>query len=287
MKRRHPAPYPRYVLARIELWLNGERRALQRPLRILDPMAGIGRIHDLPKRLGETVGVELEPEWAEQRVGTVVGDATVLPDEWAETFDAVVVSPAYGNRMSDHHEAKDSCAKCQGTGTDWDEAGCAEAPFLCPECHSVACACGGVGRAMKAHVAGCARCRARRCAGCGGTGLSKRYTYRHALGRPLSPNNAGQMHWPSSAYRTLHKAAWTEAHRVLRVGGVMICNVKNHLRDDVEQLVVEWHEQTMRDAGFRIDGIDSVPAKGLQHAGANANVRVATEQLIIGAKVTA
>lgn len=285
--RRHPAPFPKYILDRLGLWLSAERRTVGKPLRILDPMAGIGRIHDLPRRLGETVGVELEPEWAHARKATIVGDATALPDDWAHTFDAVVTSPVYGNRMSDHHEAKDACFKCQGTGAEWTEDGCGDAPFLCPDCHSVECLCGGIGKAMKAHIGRCARCRARRCDGCGGTGLSRRYTYRHALGRLPSPGSSAVMHWPSSDYRTLHKAAWAEAHRVLCRGGLALINVKNHLRtvndEKVEQLVAEWHVQTLQEVGFQIKAVDSVPAPTHRDFyGANASERVANEQIIVG-----
>src|SRR5690606_19530624 len=38
---------------------------------------------------------------------------------------------------------------------------------------------------------------------------SRRNTYRHALGRPLHPDNAGAMQW-GEAYRQLHITAWTE-----------------------------------------------------------------------------
>jgi hypothetical protein len=283
-RRSHPAAYPKYILDRLGLWLGAERRARGRALRILDPMAGVGRIHDLPRRLGETVGVELEAEWAECRKGTLVGDATALPEDWSGSFDAVVVSPVYGNRMSDHHDAKDSCAVCQGIGTDWAEEGCGDAPFLCPECHSVACACGGIGRAMREHVGACSRCRSRRCKACGGSGLSKRYTYRAALGRMPSPGSAAVLHWPSSEYRTLHKAAWSEAHRVLGAAGMMLVNVKNHLRDGAEQFVTEWHMQTLQDVGFRIEAIDSLPAVGIRH-GDNSSERVANEQIIVGRRI--
>lgn len=192
---RHPAPYPRYVLDRLELWLGAERRELGRPLRILDPFAGVGRIHDLPRRLGETVGVEIEPEWANLRKRTIVGDATQLPEAWTATFDAVATSCCYGSRMADHHEAKDSCYVCKGAGVAWTPTGCADVPFVCPECHDIACKCGGHAKALRAHVLACPTCRRAVCKACGGNGLSRRYTYRHALGRPLHDRNAGQMQW--------------------------------------------------------------------------------------------
>jgi tRNA G10 N-methylase Trm11 len=76
---------------------------------ILDPFAGTGRIHEFESLTTayQTVGVELEPEWAGMHERTVVGDATALPFA-AATFDTVCTSPCYGNRMADHHDARDA-----------------------------------------------------------------------------------------------------------------------------------------------------------------------------------
>jgi len=98
-RRPHPACYSRAVLAVIERHL---------PLEglVLDPFAGTGRVHQLATGTRPTVGVELEPEWAAWHPDTLLGDATRLP--FADRcFDAIATSPAYGNRMADHHEAKD------------------------------------------------------------------------------------------------------------------------------------------------------------------------------------
>lgn len=154
------------------------------PYRLIDPFAGPG-LGALGDALGagpddELVGVELEEEWAAGDPRTVVGDACALPDEWTGRFDLLVSSPAFGNRMSDHHEATDA---------------------------------------------------------------SERNTYRHKLGRPLSPNNAGGIPW-AKRYRALHETAWWEAHRVLRPGALIVVNVSNFLILDVEQRVVEFHLNT-------------------------------------------
>jgi tRNA G10 N-methylase Trm11 len=79
------------------------------PVRILDPFAGTGRVHLLRDRstMLETVGIEIEPEWASMRPNTVIGNALNLPFK-DESFDAIVTSPCYGNRMADHHEAADA-----------------------------------------------------------------------------------------------------------------------------------------------------------------------------------
>jgi SAM-dependent methyltransferase len=96
---RHPARYSDALLPVLA-------RILAHSKRILDPFAGTGRIHALGLR-GETYGIELEPEWAAMHPRTQQGNALALPfgDGY---FDAICTSPAYGNRMADHHEARDA-----------------------------------------------------------------------------------------------------------------------------------------------------------------------------------
>jgi tRNA G10 N-methylase Trm11 len=80
---------------------------------VLDPFAGTGKIHLLPFT---TIGVEIEPEWASLDMRTICGDATQLPFK-ANTFDAICTSPTYGNRMADHHNAKDTSQRMTYTHT--------------------------------------------------------------------------------------------------------------------------------------------------------------------------
>lgn len=72
---------------------------------VLDPFAGTGKIHELYPEF-ETYGIELEPEWANLDSRTQIGNALALPFANG-TFDAIVTSPTYGNRLADHHDAKD------------------------------------------------------------------------------------------------------------------------------------------------------------------------------------
>jgi hypothetical protein len=70
---------------------------------ILDPMAGVGGVHklrDMCKTKPNTVGNELEHEWADCHPRTKQGNCLTLPypDEF---FDWIIVSPPYGNRMAD------------------------------------------------------------------------------------------------------------------------------------------------------------------------------------------
>jgi SAM-dependent methyltransferase len=121
-KRRHPAKYSQQLMPALASSLVGCRN-------VLDPFAGTGRIHELNGwvvnqetgsrrnrvNIGdtsitlelETYGVELEPEWAEMHPRTIQGNALYLPF-LNESFDAICTSPVYGNRMSDHHDAKDT-----------------------------------------------------------------------------------------------------------------------------------------------------------------------------------
>lgn len=153
----HPAMFSRELIAPLADTIRGRRR-------VLDPFAGTGRIHTIAALAGvpRSTGIELEPEWAnvEQFAGPnrvqIVGDSlVVLPTFRPGTFDAVLTSPAYGNRMADKHEAKDLCKNCGGSG-----------------------------------VVGSSECKV-----CKGAGLSRRNTYRHRLGRALSENNSGGMQW--------------------------------------------------------------------------------------------
>ena len=105
--RPHPAKFSDEVLAAAAELLDGSRS-------IFDPMAGVGGIHRIGDFLGypvRTLGMEIEHEWAHHHERTFVGNL-LAPVEWIlETIDgpvdAIVTSPTYGNRMADHHDAKD------------------------------------------------------------------------------------------------------------------------------------------------------------------------------------
>lgn len=79
----------------------------------LDPFAGTGRVHQLAGPGLRTVGVEIEPEWAAYHPDTRCGDSRKLMSLFkpGESFDAIITSPTYGNRMADHHEAKDDSVR--------------------------------------------------------------------------------------------------------------------------------------------------------------------------------
>lgn len=183
---------------------------------MLDPFAGTGRIHELENT---TRGIELEWEWASMHPATEWGDTFDTLPRWIHhgvRFDAVCTSPTYGNRMADHHEAKDA---------------------------------------------------------------SKRNTYRHALERPLSPNNSGAMQW-GVEYRSFHERAWYLVHEILRPGGRFVLNVKDHIRRDVLQPVVAWHRATCLLIGFTLSAVQTVELSG-NGFGQNGNTRVPYEVVLV------
>lgn len=94
----HPAKYIDSLLPVFEEILNKYNAK-----KVLDCFAGTGKIHRLPF---ETVGIEIEKEWAILHNKTILGDATKMSFK-DNSFDAVCTSPTYGNRMADCHTAKD------------------------------------------------------------------------------------------------------------------------------------------------------------------------------------
>ncbi|MGA0894617.1 MAG: ParB N-terminal domain-containing protein [Ilumatobacteraceae bacterium] len=108
----HPATYPQAVLDIFAELAAGHCSDEDIP-SVLDPFAGVGTIHQLRDQLlVDTVGVELEPEWAAAHPDTICGDSRrleeLLPDRW---FDVIATSPAYGNRLADDYQASDPQAR--------------------------------------------------------------------------------------------------------------------------------------------------------------------------------
>lgn len=212
--KRHPAKYTDKFIPIFAEKLKGRKN-------VLDPFAGTCKISEI-KNFGYDGKIfcnELEPEWAEIGLGKVdsinVGDAECLPYRDG-FFDAVCTSPTYGNRMADHHEAKDG---------------------------------------------------------------SRRNTYRHAMGRPLNGENTGKMQW-GKQYREKHEKIWSEIYRVLDQGGLLIVNIKNHIRKGEEVDVSGWHKEALLKIGFILVEELNVEVSGLGF-GANATKRVPYEKIYI------
>lgn len=107
----HPAVYSVPIRAHLREIAGATIEEVWPGSRILDPFAGQGLIHEtLADIVMETVGVELEPEWAACHPQTQVGDARSLPF-LDDSFDAVMTSPCYGNRMADAYDGRDGSAR--------------------------------------------------------------------------------------------------------------------------------------------------------------------------------
>lgn len=104
----HPAKFSPAIIDELRWLVKAEADRLGRKPSLLDPFAGVGRIHQLDD-CAHTYGVELEPEWAACHHRTRVGNALQLDELFkASRFDIVATSPVYPNRTTDHHEAKDT-----------------------------------------------------------------------------------------------------------------------------------------------------------------------------------
>ena len=213
----HPATFSTPVLDQIKLDL-----ARHVPLggRVLDPFAGIGTIHEL-RPAWFTWGIELEPEWAAEDAMTFCGSVLAASNWFLDgTFDAIATSPCYGNRMADHHEARDT---------------------------------------------------------------SKRNTYRHQLGRPLTEGSSAGLQW-GEPYRDFHRQAWAEVVPLLKPGGIFILNVSDHIRRGKRMPVEAFHLAELMHLGLHLVEARRVTT-ARQGFGANRLARVDGE-LIAVLKVT-
>lgn len=222
----HPAKFSAEILDVLTDLVSGSRL-------ILDPFAGTGRVHELGV---PSVGVEIQPRWAELHRQTIVGNALHLPF-CDSAFDGIVTSPTYGNRMADHHNASERCKACKGTG------------FFPPGGWVPCSKCSGAGRRPY-----------------------KRFTYRHVYGEPLHPDNSGQLQWGPS-YRIFHEHAWREAVRVLQPGGRFLLNCSDHIRNGEVQPVSTWHVSCLCRLGLEVVTSYMIETRR-QRRGANRDLRV-------------
>ena len=102
---KHPAKFSDALLPVLARALAGCRH-------VIDPFGGVGKLGAIKTHgYGGAVYVnEIEPEWAEQAKGNgadyvTVADARQLPYR-SNAFDAICVSPVYGNKLSEHCEWK-------------------------------------------------------------------------------------------------------------------------------------------------------------------------------------
>ena len=245
----HPAKFSDSVLENASFFINAG-------WRVLDPFAGVGRIHEITK--ADTWGIEIEPEWASAHPRTLVGSALHLPFRDA-SFDCIFTSPTYGNRLADHHDAKEKCKTCEGDGEVAENFSIYSTgmPDIVP------------------------------CPKCNGTGHNsyKRMTYRHQLGRALHPDNSGQLQW-GPKYQNFHTVAWEEAIRVLKPGGSFILNISDHIRAGKVIAVADWHKHFfIAHPHMKYVGKLDVPTPRMRF-GANSELRVDSEVIYLFAKLS-
>lgn len=107
---------------------------------------------------------------------------------------------------------------------------------------------------------------------------SRRNTYRHTLGRKLTPGNTGRMQW-GEKYRDKHQRVWVECKRVLKPNGVFILNISDHIRNGKVMPVTKWHIDCLTDLGFSLTDHILVETPRLRY-GANHQVRVKHESVL-------
>lgn len=108
---------------------------------------------------------------------------------------------------------------------------------------------------------------------------SYRRTYKHVLGRDPHPDSAGTLQW-GDGYRGFHFLAWRQAEWVLKDGGMLVLNVKDHVRDHEVQKVSAWHVRTLQNLGFYKVKHIKVPVRGFRQ-GENSEARVPYENVFV------
>jgi len=108
---------------------------------------------------------------------------------------------------------------------------------------------------------------------------SKRNTYRHTLGRELSPQNSGSLQW-GAEYRRFHYKAWKEVRRVLRDDGRFVLNIKDHIRKGKIISVTHFHLLLPIIMGFDLVKEYQVATPGLRE-GENHEARISHESILV------
>lgn len=78
---------------------------------------------------------------------------------------------------------------------------------------------------------------------------SRRNTYRHALGRPLSAGSTSGLQW-GPEYRALHEAVYEHVVPLLAPHGVFILNMSDHIRNFEPKPVTKWHVEALEWVGL-------------------------------------
>ena len=206
--RAHPAQWTDGVLD-VAAAILRDTVDVDRGLRVLDPMAGLGGALSLRSMLGSHVDVVVSDihVWDGAHPAVVQGDAAELPHDDG-VFGAVVTSPPFGNRLADR------------LSVDGDQ----------------------------------------------------RLTYADRRGADAEEGDVSGMQW-GDAYRRAMTAVWAECCRVLAPGGVLVVEVKDHIREGRWIEVAEWHTLTLTGLGMEPVALRHVTAAGVRGV-ANQHRRV-------------
>jgi hypothetical protein len=283
---KHPATFSKPILDQITAIVLDELTKTKFSVDVLDPFAGTGKIHMLENihpRV-RTTGIEIEAEWAmlgpqcshcggagggNVRTGmdqtdfdwedcpdcwgtgckTIVGNALHLPEQWTNRFHMVVTSPTYGNRMADHHDAKDDSKRMTykhmlGRDLHPDNSGQMHFGPKYKEFHEKAWA--EVTRVIKLP--------------------DRAHSFQvksPEIPRPFIP--AGD------ATLTLGQDY---------SGGLFVLNVSNFIRSGKEVDVCQWHYDTIIQMGYDLELERDVPTARLRY-GQNHAARVTHEKIFV------
>jgi DNA modification methylase len=247
----HPAKFSDPILAAVRKL--AEKHDLLDTKTVLDPFVGVGKVFEV---FPQAVGVELLPRWAKADKRIIQGNSLYLRKIFPrKRFKLVVTSPCYGTRMADHHNNKDSCKACAGTGHSdwWVEPLDDEWEWVWYDANSPPCKT------------------------CRGTKLSRRHTYFHYHGPDgwVEEDNAGAMQW-GPQYRIFYAQAWASVWDVMENDSDLILNVSDHYRDFERQPVEQFHLDVLADIGFTKVETKRVKTQRQKH-GQNYQARVPTE----------
>ena len=111
---------------------------------------------------------------------------------------------------------------------------------------------------------------------------SKRITYRHYLGKPLNIENTGRMQW-GDKYKNKHANVYKECLRVLKLDGIFILNISDHIRKGELINVSDWHKQIMIEIGFALKDTIQIKTRRMKF-GENNKLRVDYENIFVFSK---
>ena len=106
----------------------------------------------------------------------------------------------------------------------------------------------------------------------------QRVIYADRLGREPGAGSAASLQW-GPEYRRVMAAVWAEQMRVVRPGGLVIANLKDHIRDKQWADVAGWHIGTLQDLGAAVVAMRGIFAEGVQGL-ANDDSRTDVEHVV-------